>query len=124
MSLDSGILRHRVRIERYEEVRDTSGAVIQDQTTGEVARGWVEVAEVWAAIEPLSAKEFIQSSALQSQVTARVVIRVRDDVDATCRLVHLRRGKPDVVYSIHGVLPDKESGQEYMTLPVSTGTGD
>jgi hypothetical protein len=27
-------------------------------------------------------------------------------------------------YNIHGVLPDKDSGRDYITMPVSEGTGD
>lgn len=124
MSFEAGRLRHRVRLERYEPLRDSQGDVVQDQTTGAVAREWAEVATVWAEIAPLSAREFIQSQALQSQVTTRITIRQRDDVDASMRAVHERRGRPDVVYNIRGVLPDPESGLEYLTLPCSTGTGD
>lgn len=124
MSLDSGRLRHRVRIERLEDVTDSQGEVIQDPQTGEVSQEWVEVAEVWAAIEPVSGREFIQSAATQSKVDARIVIRQRDDVDASMRLVHVRLGRPDVVYNILGVLADKDSGLEYQTMPVSTGVGE
>lgn len=124
MALDSGKLRHRVRIEKYDYVRDSSGEVVQDPQTGEVAQQWVEVAEVWAAIEPVSGREFIQSAATQSKVDARIVIRQRDDVDASMRLVHVRLGRPNVIYNILGVLADKDSGLEYQTLPVSAGVGE
>lgn len=124
MSLEAGRLRHRVRIEKFDYVRDSQGEVIQDPETGEVSQEWVEVATVWAAIEPLSAKEFIQSAATQARVDARIVMRQRDDVDASMRLVHVRLGKPDVIYNPHGFLPDKESGLEYMTAPCSRGVGE
>lgn len=123
MTLAAGRLRHRVRIEALVNAVDSNGEVIQDPETGEVTQQWVEVAEVWAAIEPVSGREFIQSAATQSKVDARIVIRQRDDVDASMRLVHVRLGRPDVVYNILGVLADKESGLEYQTLPVSTGVG-
>lgn len=73
---------------------------------------------MWAAIEPLSAREFVQSAAGQSEVTARITIRTRD-ILATDRIAY--RG---VVYNIRGVLPDKESGLEYITLPVGTGVNE
>ena len=123
MALESGKLRHRVRIEAYAEQRDSSGEVIQDQETGEVLMAWQELATVWAAVEPLSAREFIQSAATQSQVTARITIRQRDDLLPSMRLVHVRSGRTDVIYNIHGVLADRESGMEYLTLPVSSGVG-
>lgn len=124
MALDSGRLLHRVRIEKLDYLRDSQGDVIQDSNTGEVAQEWVKVATVWAAIEPVSGREFIQSAATQSRVDARIVIRQRDDVDASMRLVHVRLGRPDVVYNPHAFLEDKDSGQEYMTAPCARGVGE
>lgn len=124
MSLEAGRLRHRVRIEQLENLLDSNGEAIQDENTGEVAQAWVEVATVWAAIEPLSAREFIQSQATQSQITARVIIRFRDGLNAAMRLAHVRRNMADVIYNPHGFLADKESGLEYLTIPVSAGVSD
>lgn len=124
MSMDAGRFIHRVRIEKLDYVRDSEGEAIQDPATGEVLREWVEVTTVWAAIEPLSAKEFLQSAATQAKADARIVIRQRDDVDAAMRLVHVRLNRPDVIYNPHGFLPDKESGLEYMTAPCTRGVGE
>jgi SPP1 family predicted phage head-tail adaptor len=124
MSIEAGRLRHRVRIEQLENLLDSNGAVIQDEETGQLAQEWAEVATVWAAIEPLSAREFIQSQATQSQITARVIIRFRDGLNAAMRLVHVRRDMADVIYNPHGFLADKESGLEYLTIPVSTGVSE
>ncbi len=119
--IDSGRLRHRVRIERLDYVRDSSGAVIQNQDTGETRRDWQEVATVWAAIEPLSVREFISSQATQSELTTRITIRHRPGLDAAMRLVHLVNDTPAAIYNPAGFLPDKESGLEYLTAPCSTG---
>lgn len=124
MSIEAGRLRHRVRLERYAELLDSNGNVLQDPVSGDIPREWQEVATVWCEIAPISGREFIQSQAIQSQVTARLTIRHRDDVDATMRAVHVRKGRPDVVYNIKGVLADVESGLEYLTLPCSQGTGN
>lgn len=105
----AGRLRHRVSLQAYTEIIDPN--------TGAREKGWAEVAKVWASIEPLSARDFIQSAALQSQVTARITIRYREGVTADMRIVH--RGK---IYNITGVLADRDSGLEYLTLPVSEGT--
>ncbi len=107
----AGKLRHRVRIERRGSV--------QDPETGEMIPGWAEVATVWASVEPVSARDFIASRAGQAEITARIVMRHRDDLDATMRIVH--RGK---VYNIQGVLPDPDSGLEYVTLPCNEGVND
>jgi len=110
MSLEAGRLRHRVAIERI--------VIAQDPVTGAVTETWTEIAKVWAAVEPLSAREFVQSAAGQSEVTARITIRTRD-ILATDRIIH--RG---TVYNIRGVLADKDSGLEYITLPVGTGVNE
>jgi SPP1 family predicted phage head-tail adaptor len=108
--LDSGKLRHRVSIERV--------SYVQDATTGAMVETWAEIAKVWAAVEPLSAREFVQSAAGQSEVTARITIRARE-ILATDRIIH--RG---TVYNIRGVLADKDSGLEYLTLPVAAGVNE
>jgi SPP1 family predicted phage head-tail adaptor len=123
MTLEAGRLRHRVRIEQLENLLDSNLEVIQDET-GQVAQEWAEVATVWAAIEPLSAREFTESQAKQSQIVARVVIRYRDGLNAAMRFVHVRTGRDDVIYNPHGFLADKESGLEYLTIPCSQGTGE
>jgi SPP1 family predicted phage head-tail adaptor len=108
MALAAGRLSHRVTLQQPVQTRD--------ETTGEVLETYADVADVWAAIEPLSAREFIQSAALQAQVVARITIRYRSDVQSTWRVVDGAK-----IYKIEGVLEDKESGLEYLTLPVSRG---
>lgn len=109
--VENGKLRHRVRIEKPTR--------IQDQMTGEIRDQWAVIATVWAQIAPLSVREYITASAGQSEITARVLTRWRDDVDATCRLVY--KGK---YYNIHGVLADNKSGTEYLNLTVSEGVNN
>jgi SPP1 family predicted phage head-tail adaptor len=120
MSIEAGRLRHRVRIEQLQYLLDSHGDVYQD-ANGETRQDWAAVDTVWAAIEPLSAREFIAAQATQSQIVARIVIRHRDGLDASMRLVHVRTGRPDVVYNPAAFLPDVDSGLEFMTAPCSTG---
>lgn len=120
MTLSAGRLRHRVRIERLIVVLDSDGEVIQDPNTGEVLRQWILLGEAWAAVEPISAREFIQSQETQSKVEARIIIRRQDYiVDAADRVIHGVR-----VYNVAGVLEDKDSGLEYVTLPCSRGVSN
>lgn len=111
MSLAAGKLQHRVTLQQQQAA--------QDATTGEMLVTWADVADLWASVEPLSAREFIASAAGQSQVSARITIRYRAGVNATMRFLH--RGK---IYNVAGVLADKESGLEYLTIPVSEGVND
>lgn len=126
MSLEAGKLRHRVRIERRDYVLDSNGDPWQDPQTGATIRQWTEVATVWADVDAVSAREFMQSKATQGEISARIVIRTPMDfeIDPTMRIVHTRIGRPDVIYNIHGALPDQDSGMEYLTIPVSAGVND
>lgn len=107
MSLDAGKLRHRVVIE--QRVED------QDSDTGDIEIVWAELATVWAAVEPMSARELLAADSVQSKLSTRIVIRNRA-VDYTMRIIF--RGQ---IYNIEGVSPDKESGLEYLTLMCSQG---
>jgi SPP1 family predicted phage head-tail adaptor len=115
MTIEAGRLRHRVRLQRQVQTQDSNGDMLTE---------WQTVATMWADIQPLSAREFIQSQSLQEQVSARVVIRYRDGIDASMRLVHVRLNRPAVIYNIHGILADKDSGLDYLTLPCSAGVND
>lgn len=109
--MKAGKLRHRVTVQRRD--------MTQDSMTGAMVEGWADVATVWASVEPLSVREFIASHATQGELSARIVMRYRSDIDETMRIKFRER-----VYNIHGVLPDPVSGLEYMTLPVSEGVND
>ncbi|MGP5283155.1 phage head closure protein [Pseudomonas helleri] len=108
----AGDLRHRIQFQKL--------APGVDPETQEPLPGvWVDVVTVWAAIEPLSGREFIAAQAVQSEVVGRIVIRRRTDIMAQMR--GLYRGQ---VYNIHGVLSDPKSGLDYLTLPYSLGVND
>lgn len=110
--LDAGRLRHRVTIQARSNV--------QDPVSGETVIVWTDAwINVAAAIEPLSARELIAAQAQQSEVTARVTLRPLSGLTAQHRLVHNGR-----VYNIEGVIPDPDSGLEWVTLPVSEGASD
>ena len=111
MTLAAGNLRHRVTLQQQQ--------MTVDPVTNEPITVWADVAELWAHVEPLSVREFIASAAGQSELTARITIRYRSDVNANMRFLH--RGK---VYNVHGAQADKESGLEYLTLPVSEGVNN
>lgn len=115
--LHAGKLKHRVDIQTRSDVRN--------EETGASIPTWVSIAEnVFAGIEPLSVREFLSASSSQSEVTARITIRYRPGIDATLRLIGKTRPYTGKIFNIHGVLNDKDSGAEYLTLPVSEGVND
>lgn len=111
-SLSAGKLRHRVLLQQRVPTQDELGQAVTS---------WVTRDRVWAAIEPMSAREFMQSAALQSEISTRITIRTRGDIAANWRVVHKTIVRGTMFYNVHGVLSDKESGLEYQTLPCSTG---
>ena len=104
--MQAGRLRHRVEIQ--------SLVPVQDATTGVVTETWETFATVWADVRPASVREFIAAGIAESKVTGKVMIRYRPDVKPSMRIVHGAQ-----VLNIEGVLPDPESGVEWLTLPVS-----
>ena len=103
--LAAGKLRHRVTIEQP--------TVTQNAQTGEITEGWsVFAANIPAAIEDLSARDFIQSAAMQSEITTRITVRYLPGIKPNMRVVN-----GDTIYNIRGVLADKDSRREYITLP-------
>lgn len=109
--MQAGKLRHRIELQKPVSA--------QDPVSGEIVRSWEYVATLWAEVTPLSVREFIAAQASQSEISARIKIRRRTDVTARHRIVF--RGQ---IYNIEGVLPDPESGLEYLTLPCSEGVND
>jgi SPP1 family predicted phage head-tail adaptor len=116
MSFNPRKLRHRIDIERQVSRQNASGS-------SDIV--WEPVAtNVPAEIVPSSVREFISSQAVQSEVVARVVIRHREGLDATMRIVHRRTGRDPVIYNPQGWLPDPDSMLEYLTAPCSAGVNE
>ena len=108
--LNAGQLRHIAKIQEPVQFQDTAGDIVDS---------WVDVfPKVYASIDPLSAREFMSAANLESKITARITIRYRPGLTAKMRVLHPSSGK---VYNIEGVLPDMDSGLEYLTLPCSQG---
>lgn len=109
MGAAAGKFRHRIAIDRRINA--------QNPTTGVITVTWENVhPSVPASIEPLSAREFIAASAGQSEITARITIRYLPGLDATHRIRHGNK-----IYNPAGWLPDRDSGLDYLTAPVSEG---
>lgn len=107
MALSSGRLRHRITIQ--EKINT------QDPLTGAIVETWADKwVNISAEVKPLSAKEFIAANSVHSQVTARIVIRFLEGIDASMRIIFREK-----IYNIAGLLPDNVSGLEYITIPVS-----
>lgn len=108
-SLNAGRLRHRLRIQ--------SPRMVQDALSGSTSTTWVDVDTVYAAIEPLSVKDFIGAQSIRSEMTVRIIIRHRTGLLTNMRFV----ASDGTVYKPLGFLPDPVSGREYITCPCTVG---
>jgi SPP1 family predicted phage head-tail adaptor len=108
MSLAAGRLHHRITIEEPVEVTDSSGLRTKEWEV------WAD--NVAAAVEPLSAREFTASQAMQSAIVGKVTLRYRPGLRADMRIMH--RGQ---YFNLAGIIPDNNSGLEWITIPYTAG---
>lgn len=110
MSLKAGELRHRVIIQRCNDS-------LKDKNGFELPPVWIDHAEVWSKITPLSSNDLISAQAKQSEVTARMKVRYRTDIDTTMRVIWKGR-----IFAISSDgLDDSEDGYIYTTFNLSGG---
>ncbi len=91
-------------------------APMQNSTTGEITYTWTFKCKAWANIQYLSARELMAAQQLSSVVVARMTIPWRGDLNANMRILH-----GGLTYNIAGLIPDNDSGREWLTIPVSSG---
>lgn len=110
--MKAGPLRHLVSFEELVVVEDSDGAQVED---------WAPAFDgpVSAEITALSGRELIAAQAIQSRVSGRMKVRYRPGFKASMRVKH--RG---VIYNIAAVIPDPNSGFEFVTLLTSTGVNE
>ena len=103
----AGQLRHRITIQQYTEQSGPFGG------EGE----WSDYRNnVAAEVTFLSAKELVASGAEMSEVSARIKVRYDKNINAKMRILFR-----DELYEIEGVIPDNESGLQWMTIVVNKG---
>ena len=80
--LDAGKLRHRVVVQRYVGEADDYGDIRwQDD------RNWRNACVMWAAVDPISGKEFYAAEQAQSEVSHKVRTRYRGGIKPGMRLL-------------------------------------
>jgi SPP1 family predicted phage head-tail adaptor len=80
--MEPGLLRHRVTIERPEEL---------DAGAGSVQTAWLPVATVFASVEPLRGREFSDGRAVLADMDTRIRVRWAPGLDGMSekwRLLH------------------------------------
>lgn len=105
-------LRHRIDIQKKTFAIDSD--------TGARTPTWVSILETPepASLTPTTGREFIASQANQQEITTKIVIRHRPDIEPTMRVVH-----DGIPYVIRAILPDFTM-RSYITLLCDNGVSD
>lgn len=88
---------HRIKLER---------PVLSQDSIGDTLTTWVLEDEVWADIQPRSAREIYSHHSLRPNMTHLIAIRYRDDVKADWRVVYGNR-----IMRLHAVINDDENNE-------------
>ena len=100
--MKAGDLDQRVTVERQQGGFDELGQPLPDN--------WAPLFSCWAAVEPLTGREYIAAAAAVSEVTAKIRLRYRPGVLGTDRVIH-----DGTVYQIQSVI-DLRSGNRELHL--------
>lgn len=118
--MKAGDLDRRVTLQRATDTVDAYGGI----TTA-----WVTLADVWARIAPLSARELVSSAQIQGQTQTKITIRFRTGVtNSNIRILHPlseQEGSPTpvTIYDVQAVLPS-EDRKRFITFLCKSGTND
>ncbi len=77
--MKAGDLDQRVTVERFTATYDELGQPIET---------WAPLFTCWAAVEPLTGREYLAAQAAVSEVTARIRMRFRPWMTAQDRVIH------------------------------------
>ena len=104
--LKAGHLRHRITLQTPTVI---DGPYREEEWNNDREN-------VAAEVSFLSAKELTASGAEMSQVSARIKVRYDKNINTKMRIMFR-----DEIYEIEGVMPDNESGLQWMTIFVRKG---
>lgn len=87
-------------------------------STGEVTWTWADVATVWAAIEPISGREYFSAQQVQSSTDTRIRIRYRHGVTSKMRVAYEEPGSPMYTryYEINSIVHFQENRRELQLM--------
>jgi len=98
--MNPGKLNRRITIQQLPDNVDQFNTPEPDTV-------WRDVARVWAAVEPLSGREYIILQNVSAEVTTRIKMRYRPGIKPDMRVLYAGR-----VYDIHAVLDIEEAHKE------------
>lgn len=103
-------LRHKVEIQHKE-----SGG--RDEDGFELPNAWKTYKKLWAKVTPVAARDLALAQAEVTEITARMKIRYRTDINTGMRVIWKNK-----TYSIDSEgLDDNVDGMTYTTFNLTTG---
>lgn len=84
--IDPGKMRHRITFQRFSGTPDDFGDPLQTDDDN-----WADVATTWAAIDPISGREFYAAEQSQSEVSHKIRCRYRTGLDTAMRITYGKR---------------------------------
>lgn len=104
--MQAGKLRQKVTIQTL------ASASPQQDATGAPDQSWTaHLTDIWAAVEPLTARELLAAQEFHAEVTTRIRIRYRSGITHLMRVVFGTR-----YYDIKAVIDREEANRELELL--------
>ncbi len=103
--MQAGTLNKRIKISQL-----VTGSPATDEF-GAPNTSWEELDTVWAAVEPISGREFWAQQQVQSEITVKIRIRYRDDV-----AVGMKAEYNNKTYMIKNIIDYQEGHKELLLM--------
>ena len=103
----AGQLRHRVVIQ--------SGSASQD-SFGQVTQTYAAAGTVWAAVEPLSGREFLDGKLVEAELDTRIRMRRQSGVTERSRITWTEPGGTAHTFEVQAVIEDPTHHREMQLM--------
>lgn len=113
-SLRAGQLNRRITLQRQSTVQDSFGGPV---------RTWLNVATVWADIQPLTGRELESAQRMASEISHQITVRYQVSLTDTRVVSGYRALYKARSFNIHAALNEDESNV-LITLLASEGLED
>ncbi len=112
--MQAGHLRHTIVLQRRDEQRDAHGAQVAT---------WSDVAQLRAAIIPLTGREVLAAQAFSAPLSHQIVVRYTRCMSDPMELPKLRILYGQRIFNIQAAINEEERNR-HITLLVSEGLND
>lgn len=112
--ISAGMLTRRIKIQRPSTIKDSVGAP---------CRSWLDVATLWADIQPLSGKEAVIANRISAELSHQIIVRYQSLFDNPQQVAQMRVLYKARIFNIHSALNEDEKRTQIILL-ASEGLDD